>query len=142
MKPLSGSALAMPRSKIREIMHMAMDTPQAIHLEVGEPDFPTPEHIVDAACAAAKAGFTKYTPNAGVTSLREAIAESAVPVPDQGIETPITVSIGVTISQGDGDSPANIMRRGDEALYEAKNSGRDRVVCDAPDEPLASAQDA
>ncbi len=74
MKPLSGSALAMPHSKIREIMHMAMDTPQAIHLEVGEPDFPTPEHIVDAACTAAKSGFTKYTPNAGVTSLREAIA--------------------------------------------------------------------
>lgn len=75
MKPLSGSALAMPRSKIREIMHIAMDMPEAIHLEVGEPDFPTPEHIVDAACTAAKAGFTKYTPNAGVTSLREAIVD-------------------------------------------------------------------
>ena len=75
MKPLSKSALAMPRSKIREIMHIAMDMPDAIHLEVGEPDFPTPEHIVEAACAAARAGFTKYTPNAGVTSLREAIAD-------------------------------------------------------------------
>ncbi|MFC1719138.1 pyridoxal phosphate-dependent aminotransferase [Candidatus Poribacteria bacterium] len=75
MKPLSKSALAMPRSKIREIMHMAMDMPGAIHLEVGEPDFPTPEHVVEAACAAARAGFTKYTPNAGVTSLREAIAD-------------------------------------------------------------------
>jgi aspartate/methionine/tyrosine aminotransferase len=73
MKPFARNAVAMPRSKIREIMHLAMDMPDAIHLEVGEPDFPTPEHVVEAACAAAKAGFTKYTPNAGVPSLREAI---------------------------------------------------------------------
>ena len=75
MRALSRSAVAMPRSKIREIMHLAMDMPDAIHLEVGEPDFPTPDHIVEAACAAARAGFTKYTPNAGVTSLREAIVD-------------------------------------------------------------------
>lgn len=75
MKPLAKNAVAMPRSKIREIMHLAMDMPDAIHLEVGEPGFPTPEHVVEAACAAAKAGFTKYTPNAGVSSLREAIVD-------------------------------------------------------------------
>ena len=46
-----------------------------IHLEVGEPDFPTPEHVVESACSAAKSGFTKYAPNAGINSLREAIAE-------------------------------------------------------------------
>lgn len=65
----------MPRSKIREIMHLAMEIPDAIHLEVGEPDFPTPAHVIEASCAAARAGFTKYTPNAGVTSLREAVAD-------------------------------------------------------------------
>jgi len=75
MKPLAKNALAMPRSRIREIMHLAMNMPDAIHLEVGEPDFPTPEHVVEAACAAARAGFTRYTPNAGVTSLREAIVD-------------------------------------------------------------------
>ena len=75
MKPLAKNALAMPHSKIREIMHLAMEIPDAIHLEVGEPDFPTPEHVVDAACAAARSGFTKYTPNAGVTSLRQAIVD-------------------------------------------------------------------
>ena len=73
MKPLARNAVAMPRSKIREIMHLAMGMPEAIHLEVGEPDFPTPDHVVEAACAAARAGFTRYTPNAGTTSLREAI---------------------------------------------------------------------
>ena len=75
MKALSRSALAMPRSRIREIMHLTMDMQGTIHLEVGEPDFPTPEHIVEAACAAARAGFTKYTPNAGVTSLRKSVVD-------------------------------------------------------------------
>ncbi|MBD3181324.1 aminotransferase class I/II-fold pyridoxal phosphate-dependent enzyme [Candidatus Poribacteria bacterium] len=75
MKPLSRNALAMPHSRIREIMHIAMDIPDAIRLEVGQPDFPTPEHVVKAACEAANSGFTRYTPNAGITSLREAIVE-------------------------------------------------------------------
>jgi aspartate/methionine/tyrosine aminotransferase len=75
MKPFSKNAVAMPRSKIRDIMHLAMEMEDVIHLEVGEPDFPTPEHIVDSACLAAKSGFTKYAPNAGINSLREAIAD-------------------------------------------------------------------
>ena len=75
MKPLAKNAIAMPRSKIREIMHQAMEMKDVIHLEVGEPDFPTPRHVVEAACIAAKSGFTRYTPNAGIPSLRKAIAD-------------------------------------------------------------------
>src|SRR6266567_5069198 len=41
----------------------------------GEPDFDTPEHIKRAAIEALEAGFTKYTPNAGIPELRQAIAE-------------------------------------------------------------------
>jgi aspartate aminotransferase len=40
----------------------------------GEPDFATPQHIVDAAAKALAAGFTKYTPSSGIPELREAIA--------------------------------------------------------------------
>jgi aspartate aminotransferase len=40
----------------------------------GEPDFDTPQHIKDAAVRALAAGFTKYTPSAGIPELREAIA--------------------------------------------------------------------
>lgn len=75
MKPFAQNAVAMPRSKIREIMHLAMDMPDVIHLEVGEPDFPTPEHVVEAACIAVRNGFTRYTANAGISSLREAIVD-------------------------------------------------------------------
>lgn len=64
----------MPRSGIREIFDRANRLPDAIHLEMGEPNFPTPQHINDAAAAAVAAGFTKYTPNAGFSDLREAVA--------------------------------------------------------------------
>ncbi|GAA5784332.1 aminotransferase [Chitiniphilus shinanonensis] len=45
-----------------------------IHLEIGEPDFPTPPAIVRAGLAAMSAGHTFYTPAAGLPALREAIA--------------------------------------------------------------------
>ncbi|MBI5488109.1 MAG: pyridoxal phosphate-dependent aminotransferase [Deltaproteobacteria bacterium] len=43
----------------------------------GEPDFETPAHISDAAVAALRAGFTRYTPEAGIPELRIAIAARA-----------------------------------------------------------------
>src|SRR5438128_6294206 len=48
---------------------------QVIHLEVGEPDFPTPGHIVEAGVRALRDGHTRYGPPAGSPGLREAIAE-------------------------------------------------------------------
>ena len=45
-----------------------------IHLEIGEPDFPTPAHIVDAAKRALDEGWTHYGPTQGQPDLREAIA--------------------------------------------------------------------
>jgi aspartate/methionine/tyrosine aminotransferase len=45
-----------------------------IHLEIGEPDFPTPAHIVEAGKRALDEGWTKYGPTQGIPELREAIA--------------------------------------------------------------------
>ncbi len=45
-----------------------------IHLEIGEPDFGTPAHVVEAGCRALRAGHTHYTPTAGIPELRAAIA--------------------------------------------------------------------
>jgi aspartate aminotransferase len=47
-----------------------------IHLEIGEPDFPTPLHICEAAYEAMRAGETHYCPAAGIPEFREAVAES------------------------------------------------------------------
>jgi aspartate/methionine/tyrosine aminotransferase len=78
MKPLADCATSMPRSGIREVMELAAGMEDVIHLEVGEPDFATPEEIIEAAGEAARAGFTRYTPNAGFLSLRRAVAERLV----------------------------------------------------------------
>lgn len=48
---------------------------EIIHLEIGEPDFDTPDHIVEAGIEALRAGDTHYTPPAGIPELREAIAD-------------------------------------------------------------------
>jgi len=45
-----------------------------VHLEIGEPDFPTPRHIVEAAKQALDEGWTHYGPTQGLPELREAIA--------------------------------------------------------------------
>ena len=47
---------------------------QVIHLEIGEPDFPTAPHIVEAAVEALRAGQTHYVPAPGIPPLREAVA--------------------------------------------------------------------
>src|SRR4051794_22574092 len=63
----------MRRSGIREVLDLASERPGTLHLEIGEPDFPTPPHVVEAAARAAAEGYTKYTSNRGLVSLREAI---------------------------------------------------------------------
>lgn len=46
-----------------------------IHLELGEPDFNTPENIVEAGVAALREGYTHYSPPVGLASFRESIAQ-------------------------------------------------------------------
>jgi len=46
-----------------------------IHLEIGQPDFPTPKHIANAGVEAIKKGYTKYNPPLGILPLRQAIAK-------------------------------------------------------------------
>jgi len=62
-----------------EILAMAKELEKkgakVIHLEIGEPDFDTPEHIKEAAVKALKAGYTHYTPAPGILELRQAISE-------------------------------------------------------------------
>jgi aspartate/methionine/tyrosine aminotransferase len=76
----------MKRSGIREIMDLAAQRSDVLHLEVGQPDFATPTHIVDAACAAATQGYTTYTANKGLLEVRESI--TAKLKRDNGIDVP------------------------------------------------------
>lgn len=74
MPLLSKTVLELKRSGIREIMDLSANYKDVFHLEVGEPLFDTPDHIIEAAYRAAKSSYTKYTPNNGLFSLREASA--------------------------------------------------------------------
>ncbi len=47
---------------------------EIVHLEIGEPDFATPDNIVEAAIGAMHAGATHYTPASGIMEVREAVA--------------------------------------------------------------------
>jgi aspartate aminotransferase len=74
--PLPADAMSrLPRSGIRRVFDEASKYPDCIRLEVGEPSFPTPEHVKQAARDAMTSNFTRYTPNAGILDLREAIVE-------------------------------------------------------------------
>lgn len=75
MIKLSDMTMKTPASPIRKMFNIASTMENTISFAIGEPDFTTPQNIIDAACQALHEGETHYTPNAGILSLREAIAE-------------------------------------------------------------------
>lgn len=72
---LSKVVKEMPDSGIKDFFDIANTMEGALSLGVGEPDFPTPEHVREAAIASIKRGETKYTDNRGTVELRAAAAE-------------------------------------------------------------------
>lgn len=82
---------ASEQSSIRRMFDMAQAADHdLVRLEVGQPDFSTPEHVIDAADRAAREGHTGYTANAGIEPLREAVAttletEYGVPATPDGV---------------------------------------------------------
>jgi aspartate aminotransferase len=56
-------------------MEAALRREGALRLDIGDPDFGTPPHIIEAAARAARDGFTHYGPSAGLPTLRAAIAD-------------------------------------------------------------------
>lgn len=115
MKALAKTAAVMPGSGIREIVHMALTMPDVIRLEVGEPNFPTPAHIVEAAHEAANGGFTKYGPSGGLHSLRELLAERVTRVNGYPVQmAQVNVSVGGV--QGILAAFSAVLDPGDEVL--------------------------
>ena len=76
---ISKKSSKIPPFIVMEVMEKAAEMERAgehiIHLEVGEPDFDTPQCVKDAALEAIKNGKTHYTHSLGLIELREAIAE-------------------------------------------------------------------
>ena len=91
MTRLGGGAMGTILNRVTELRAQGRDI---IPLHAGEPDFDTPNHIVESAVAALRSGFTHYAPASGMRALREAVAERVsesrdIPVdPDQVVVTP------------------------------------------------------
>lgn len=84
-------------SKIRMIgdkaAQMASEGKSIVRLQVGEPDFETPQHIIDTAIRALQNKDTHYTPNRGTMALRKAIADKLLR--DNGIKADAATQIMV-----------------------------------------------
>jgi aspartate aminotransferase len=74
MPALAPSALRVPHSRIREIAEIAMSMDGVYKLYFGESNIPTPDFIKAAAAKAMADGYTYYTENAGLPSLRRALS--------------------------------------------------------------------
>ncbi|MBE0509063.1 MAG: pyridoxal phosphate-dependent aminotransferase [Marinospirillum sp.] len=66
---------AIPMPGIRRMINMAAGKEDVIHLSIGQPDFPTPEHIIEAHIDALRAGQTGYTMDAGLPELLTALRD-------------------------------------------------------------------
>ncbi|MFB4205210.1 Aspartate aminotransferase [wastewater metagenome] len=74
--PMFSPALqAIPMPGIRRMINMAAQMDDVIHLSIGQPDFPTPKHIVDSYVDALRAGQTGYTLDAGLPELLTALKD-------------------------------------------------------------------
>src|ERR1700689_885471 len=109
------SALALPYSRIRELAELAMGMEGVYKLYFGESNIPTPDFIKRAAQKAMADGFTYYTENAGLPSLRKAPVPyyrelhgadldppSEIPVTASGVQA---LSVGLRCMLDPGDEP-------------------------------------
>jgi aminotransferase len=71
---ISRRVAAVPPSGIRKFFDIAATMQNVISLGIGEPDFTTPDVILQAGIASLQRGETHYTSNAGILELRRAIA--------------------------------------------------------------------
>jgi len=104
--------VAAEAERLRRAGHSVVD------FSAGEPDFPTPEHVKDAAKAAVDANFTRYTAAAGMPELREAIC--ARYKTDYGVDiTPAEVLMTVGGKQALFNSALALVDPGDEVVTHA-----------------------
>src|SRR6266581_5315021 len=115
LQAISSGPAEAAHSGIREVANIALVTPGCIRLEVGEPSFPTPQHIVDAAIEFARTSQAKYTATAGIPSLREKLVAKLRKV--NGIETAVE-NLNCTVGGGGGIAAAvaALVEPGDEVL--------------------------
>ncbi len=104
-----------PPSGIRMLMELALRDPQALRLEVGEPDTSTPAHVIRAAADDAAAGHTGYTSSVGCAELREALAAKVSGTTGR-VTTPDEVLVTHGAMHGLSMALATVLGPGEEVL--------------------------
>lgn len=89
---------------------------EILHLEIGQPDYPTPEHVAAAGIKAIREGKTRYTPPVGLPRLRELIAGRASKRLSLDIK-PDTVVVGPGSKPGLFFPTLALVQPGDEVIY-------------------------
>ncbi|MER2137621.1 MAG: pyridoxal phosphate-dependent aminotransferase, partial [Arthrobacter sp.] len=115
MPQLAAHVRSVDPNQIREITQAAWATPNAIVLSIGEPGFPTPAHILEAAQETLARDETGYTPNAGIAPLRAAFAERVTEQTGQEID-PGRVFVTSGAQQGLHLAMSMLLDAGDEIL--------------------------
>lgn len=108
---------AVPRSGIRDFFELVQGREGIISLGVGEPDFVTPWHIREAAIYSLEKGYTSYTSNLGLPSLRRAISRYVGGF--FGVEYDPTKEVLVTVGVSEAIDLAlrALLNPGDEVIY-------------------------
>ncbi len=97
-------------------LEMEREGREILHLELGQPDFRTPEHVSQAGIAAIEEGLTRYTPPAGLMKFRELIAA------DAGARRGVTITPDMVVV-APGSKPGlffptlALVAPGDEVIY-------------------------
>jgi aspartate/methionine/tyrosine aminotransferase len=88
-----------------------------VHLEIGEPDFDTPQHIKEAAIEALRRNETHYTPTPGIQELREAISEYLREVYGVDFDWRSNIAVTVGAKQAVFAVMLTLLEEGDEVIY-------------------------
>ncbi|MDQ8188818.1 aminotransferase class I/II-fold pyridoxal phosphate-dependent enzyme [Roseibacillus persicicus] len=108
-----------PRSGIRDFFELVIGRDDVISLGVGEPDFPTPWNIREAAIYSLEKGQTSYTSNLGLLSLRKAISKYCSNFFDVDYDAASEVLITVGVSEALDLALRALLNPGDEVIYHA-----------------------
>jgi len=103
-------------SVIRKMLELSAKMENVVHLEQGEPNFTTPQHILAAAVRAMEKGLTHYTDVSGTLELRDAIAAKLAE--ENGIDVDPQTEVTVTSGSQEAmfDAALGFLNPGDEAL--------------------------
>lgn len=122
-RPLADRLQAIPPFHVMEVVRIAEELESrgvdVIHLEVGEPDFPTSSSVIERACTALQAGKTRYTDSRGIERLRDALSgwyqSRGLDVPARRIQITVGASAGLLLASAATTNPGDGVLMADPA---------------------------